>query len=291
MKLLRTSRVVRTLVAVCALVAVAGVAACARQTDSEQPPEEVRAPAADHRDGHHFRGHHFRGPVRVAIETALEHGDLSADQHASVERLAADLSAQAGDRHEMRRQLRATAIDVVRVGSSNSDQYEQAIEAAAEAIERRVRVSSDAVKELHAILDADQRSVVADRLRERLEERWQGRHRGHRGHRFKQIAKHLALTSLQIDKLKLLRDQFMDKRERLRPTRDELHALLDAFETDDFDQALDRLTAAKSELLRERLASAGENADAVLSLLGVVQRELLADLIERGPPAALKGDG
>lgn len=289
MQLQRVPHRVRRIIAGCALVAVIGLVACARRADDAPPPERTPAATADHRDDQ--RGHHVRGPLRVVIETVMEHGDLSVDQRESVELITADLAAQAGDRREVRRQLRAAAIDVVRSGSTNPEEYEQTIEATAEAIERRARVGSDALKELHALLDADQRAAVAERLRERIEERRHGHHHHHRGHRFKQIAKHLALTSLQIDKLKLLRDQLMDKRERLRPTRDELHALLDSFEGDDFDAALDRFTAAKGELLRERLAGASETADAALSLLGVVQRELLADVIERGPRAVLKGDG
>jgi hypothetical protein len=42
--------------------------------------------------------------------------------------------------------------------------------------------------------------------------------------------------------------------------------------------------------MREHIAHAGENTDAVLTLLTDGQRDLLADLIDRGPRQVLLGE-
>jgi len=291
---LRKWRSLRTLAAGVALAVLVGFAACANQIDGTEPgdeasPQRLAAQRDDGTDAHHH-GRHFRGPARVVLETALQHGELTAKQREAVRAIGADLEVGDEAKQQMREKVRALAVDVVRSGSADSEQVEQAIDQVTEAIGRRMRASSAALKELHGTLDADQRAAVADKLRERIAEPWGGRHHGGHGKGFKRIAAHLMLTALQIDKLKFLREQLIGKRKRLRPTREELVALVDAFEGDDFHEALDQLTSQKSALLRERLSRAGEHTDTLLSLLGTEQRLLLAELIERGPHAVMRGD-
>ena len=69
-----------------------------------------------------------------------------------------------------------------------------------------------------------------------------------------------------------------------------MHALVDAFEGDDFGAALDALHAEKAEFLRAHVARAGDRTDTVLAIFTPEQRDLLADLILEGPTKVLYGE-
>jgi hypothetical protein len=78
--------------------------------------------------------------------------------------------------------------------------------------------------------------------------------------------------------------------QKLRPSRDELDALVDAFEGDDFRTALDTLHERKAKLLRAHVGRVGDRTDTVLSIFTPEQRDLLADLILDGPSKVLYGE-
>lgn len=276
---------------VAALVGVAALlsaGACTVRTDRTQQPDrsptqEATEQVAEGADEHH-RHHHHR-PLRVVFETVLEHGDLTAEQAETVEAIRADLRFGREAKGRMKKQMRSAAIDIVRSGTADSEQFDQTVDQAAAAIEERMSAHGDAMKELHAILDADQRAAVADILRQRIDERW-GKHHRHRHKKgLKKLATHLMLSHFQITKLKALHQQLAGEGKRLKPSREELMALVDAFEGEDFDQAVDEFHREKMAMLHARLSRAGEVTDTVLSLLSSGQRDLLADLIEHGPRA------
>ena len=87
-----------------------------------------------------------------------------------------------------------------------------------------------------------------------------------------------------------MHQELMGPTKRLKPSRDELESLVTAFEGDEFEQALDGFQAEKIAILHKRLARAGEHTDTVLTLLDDGQRELLADLMERGPKAVFQAE-
>ncbi|MBW2527235.1 MAG: hypothetical protein JRI23_23845 [Deltaproteobacteria bacterium] len=236
-----------------------------------------------------MRHHHHHKPLRVVFEAALEHGDLSAVQAATVREIQADLRSDREERRARREKLRAAAVEVVRSGTADSKQFEQAVQKATAAIEERMQAHSDALIELHAILDVDQREGVADALRARLEKRFGERRAKKHRHRkgLERIVAYLMLSQLQIDELRAMHRELMGPEKRLRPTREELESLVTAFEGDQFEAALESFQKGKVALLNEHIARAGEHTDTVLAILDAGQRALLADLIERGPRGVL----
>ena len=282
------NRTIRTLVASLGLVAAVGVAACATAVDSqqEQAAEQQRAEEQ----------HRFRGPVGVVVDVALAHADLSDAQTADLRDISESMQMDSEEKKLLRDELKASAVDIVRSGTTDSEQFDEAVTKATAAIQRRMLETNDAMKDIHATLDADQRLAVADVLRDRINERF-GYAEGEDGEAkrkmtFKRFAKHMALSTLQIDKLKMLRDELKSENDKKRahPTREELLALVDAFEGNDFGKAVDAFHAEKIEIMRDRFSRAGEHTDTVLSILSEGQRNLLADLIDQGPKKVLLGE-
>jgi len=261
-------------------LALAGVTACVTATDRTEPGGDVPAEQAAEQARIH-------GPVGKVLETALEHGELSAEQVEVVEAIQADLRAEQADKQLVREQLRASAAAIVRAGSTDSEQLEQAVDQAAKAIAHRMRAGSLALQELHGILDARQRGLVADKLQERLaEHRDSHDRRAHDRRHFKRLASYLVLSALQIRQLETLKQKLGgDHEERARQHREEIDQLVEAFRGEDFPQQLDRFQANKLGVMHEHIAAASEHTDAVLTLLSFQQRAALADLIELGPEA------
>jgi hypothetical protein len=288
----RFTRPLRSLAALGGLVVLVGAAACAVRADRTDSTEgEGAQPLAEQADeGERARHRHHHAPLRRVFEAVLEQGDLSAEQDATVREIQAELQVDREAKRLGREKFKAAAVGIVRSGTADSEQFERAVEQATAAIEERMDVHSDALLELHAILDTDQRVAVADGLRERIAKRFGERKQAHRKKGIKRVVSYLMLSPLQLDKLKAMRQELMGPTKRLRPSRDELEALVAAFEGDEFEKALDAFQDEKIDILKKRLARAGEHTDTVLTLLDDGQRELLADLIERGPKAVFQAE-
>ena len=257
-------------------LAVAGCSASAGQTETEQQAPTQQAKAEKH----------WRGPAVIVIDAAREHGQLSAEQLATLKVIEAELDGQRESRHETRQRLRASAASIVRSGSADPFEMDRALSEVSTTMEARMRASSNALIEVHGILDTEQRNLVADALETQLEERRARHAQRHRHHRqFKRLVKRLALTAAQLAELESVKAEMQAKEQRVKPTRVEVDALIDAFRTDDFPRDLEAFQADKIELMRERLASASEQTDTLLILLVPDQRELLANLIQFGPEA------
>jgi len=254
------------LVAVLGLAPITGVAACS--SGEEAPAEKVEAPQA-------------RGPAAILIGETLDWGELSVDQEAAVLTIHEDLILDHDTRSEMKKELRAAAAGVVRAGHAESPEFKEAVERALVVVEERMLASSNAIKDVHQLLQPDQRVLVADALRVRIEDHREKAELREHDARFKNVAKKLMLSSLQIDKLKMLRNKASDDHKHGPPSHEEILALVDAFEREDFAATLDEFNEAKREKMREHVARAGEHAGTALSLLEGHQRVLLADLIEK----------
>lgn len=267
---------------------VGAAAACAAQVDQKAPEpqepasQELRAPA----------GRHFKGPVAVVIEAARTHGNLSADQAGTLDTIAAELEAEHGSHKALHEKLRTTAVAVVRSGTADTKEFQASVDEAALAIEERIGRRVDALEEIHATLEPSQRARVAAALRAKLEERFGRKREGEprRAEGFRRFAAHLVLSNVQIDQLQALQKDLFGEREQLHPSRDELFALVDAFEGENFSAALDDLREKKSKVLRAKVATAGKRTDTVLSIFTPEQREILAELILDGPRKVLLGD-
>jgi len=251
-----------------ALSSATAVAACASTEEEKEPTvQEVR--------------HHQRGALNAVIEASMEAADLTTDQRAEIETIRDRFRPDDETRRKLREEMRSTASEVVRDGTTQTERFEAAVERAATAIEARIEMSSLAVKDVHELLTPEQRTAVAGVLRERVDQKW-GKVRRDRHEGFRQFTTELALTPEQIAEIEKVRDRVMGQSKRLRPSAEELYDLIAAFETEDFAVALDDFHAEKAPLLRDKLADAGDNADAVLGILEDEQRALLADIIEEG---------
>jgi hypothetical protein len=260
------------LIASVGIASSAFVAACTAEVDEKPKVEQLQE-----------RSHH-RGPVTHVIEAARAHGSLTAEQVAAIDAIEARVDIAKEDKAAIKDKLRTAASTVVRSGTADSEQFDEAVDVAMTAVEERIALVSESLAEIHGMLDADQRAAVADALRTRIAERYEAR-KQRRAHRkgLSKLASRLMLDADQQEKLKAMKKELLSDRKRLRPSREELESLIDAFEGDDFVAAMDTFHAEKLALLRTRVADAGAHADTMLSLLDDKQRKALAELIELGP--------
>src|SRR5262245_58275385 len=141
----RARRVFLTIAAAVGAAALMGAAACAsRVADSEPKPERQR----------------YEGPVTTVIDAAIEHGDLSAEQETAVEASRERMSADSDAKRELRQRMRSAAGKMVRGGAADPEELSRAVDEATAAIEERMELGTSALKEVHAMLDADQRGAV-----------------------------------------------------------------------------------------------------------------------------------
>lgn len=273
----RRSRLVR-IAAVTGTVALLGAAACAAQVQEKPKDDDVTVQEITAK-----KGRHFKRPVQVVIETVRAHAGLTIEQEQTLDEIVAELEEERGTHKQLREKFRSSAVAIVRSGTTDSEEFDRTVDEAVSVFEKRARRHADALDEIHAILDADQRAAVAAALRVQIDEKLGGG-RDHQRHRegFRRFASHLMLSKLQLDKIETLKKELVGEKQRLRPTREELHALVDAFEGEDFRTALDEFHQKKLAILREHIADAGERTDSALAILTPEQRVLLADLIQDG---------
>lgn len=266
-----------------ALAASIGIASIATVacTQSVEAPQDERAKAASE------LRHHRHGPLHAVVEAAFERGDLSEEQHAAIEVIRDRVDAERSNRHAIKERFRAPASDIVRAGSADSDQFDAATEEAVRVIEARMRLTSSALTEVHAVLEAEQRVAVASALRARIAERFDRKAKRTQKHkRFEKVVGYLMLTPVQIAGLERVRTEILGDEKVLRPSREELEAIVDAFEGDEFGAAVQSFQDRKLTLIRGRVKHLAKHTNTALSLLTDEQRDLLAELIEVGPEAA-----
>lgn len=264
-----------------ALVVATALVGTACTNRVEAPKPEPAETASE------VRRHEHRGPLRMLVRTVVEHGDLSEEQHDEILAIQDRATAARLDRRAIKQRLRLSASTIVRSGTADSDDFDGAVDITMGAIEYRVSITADAIKEIHAVLDARQRLLVAAALRERVAEKFERRekHRETKRARVEKVKAYLMLTDDQMKKLEEIRNELVGDDQSMRTTHAQVDDLVKAFEGDDFATELDAFQASKLEILRGRAAHMAGHADTALSVFSVDQRELLADLIEVGPEA------
>ncbi len=256
---------------------------------AEQDPQGEAAEQAREAQARQDRS----GPVLALIEVARQDAFLSLEQEQALDELAAELEDDQEGFRALREQARAAAVAVVRAGAIEPGERDRLVAEGVAAIEEHVLRTMDAIEVVHAILEPDQRAAVADGLRARLDERFAETKKDHEArHRngFARFASHLVLSEKQVDELAAARKELMGDADKLRPSREEMYGLVDAFASDDVRPAMDALHARVSRVLRARVARASDRADSVLSIFTPAQRDLLADLILEGPSKMILGE-
>lgn len=262
-----------------------GAGACAAQV--EQPSEDQ--PVSQELEA---SKHHRKSPVKLVITAARDHADLSEEQLLTIDAIDAEFDGECSSFKTMRKELRNSAVAVVRAGTADSVAFDQSVADAVAAIEERVQKNIDALVEIHSILEPEQRAAVADALHTHLDQKFgKKRDRADKPREgFDRFADYMLLSNDQIKQLTAMKDELMGDKRRLRPSPDELYGLVDAFEGEDFAPAVDAFHAEKSRLIQAHVAQAGQRTDTVLSIFTPEQRELLADLILEGPRKVLFGE-
>lgn len=268
------------------VVVLAGVVACAARV---QDNSEQAGATAKHLTAH--SAEHLRGPVNAVVEAVRAHGHLTVAQQKTLDAIAHGLEEDRVSRTALHHKLRASAAAIVRSGSADSAQFERSVDQAMRVLEQRVNQRESALERIHDLLSPEQRAAVAAALRARIDEKFGRRCRRemHRHAAFKRLASYLSLSASQIDQLKAAKKELFGEKKQLRPTRAELLALVNAFEGDRFSGALKAFSKKKMAIVRQRVSRAGRHADSMLALLTPDQRNLLADLILKGPSKVLFG--
>lgn len=272
------SRLVLTLVGAVALV---GAAACAAKVERQ---EDVAAQQA--------KAERQWSPVKVVIDAARVHGNLSIAQEDTLDAIEVELDANHESCAAMREKFRGTAAAMVRSGTVDQEEFDRNVAEAVKLIEERIQQTNDALEEIHAILEPEQREAVADALHDYVDSKFGPKpeleERHPRG--FKRFASELMLSALQVKQLMAIKKELIGNKRELRPSAEELHAMIDAFAGNDFSTALADFHAKKRRILLDRVTHASERADTVLSIFTPEQRDLLADLILEGPSKVLLGE-
>lgn len=258
-----------------------GTTACAARVQDKAQKTDV-APAGLAAQS----ARHFHGPVNAVIAATRANVQLTAAQKQTLKAIESDLRTGRTSRHAMHKQLRSSAAAVVRSGTADSALFNKSVDEAVHIITKRADAMTNALEELHATLTPDQRKTVAAALRARIDRRY-GHHHRRRG--FRRLASYLMLSTQQVDALEAMKKKLLGEQKRLRPTRKQLLALADAFQGDHFDSALEAFRADKLAILRAHVALAGERTDTILGIFTPEQRDLLADLILKGPEKVLLG--
>ncbi len=240
---------------------------------SKEPAPERAEPRSD-----------ARGAAMV-LEIAMDEAELTADQAEVVEAIGERVLARRAARAAKHAEMRLAASDMIRSGGQSPEALEAKADELMRVAEERIELEAAALKQLHAVLRPEQRVVVADAVRERIEQRVREREARERSSGVGKLARYLVLDAGQIRALGQLRQELWPRGEEVRPSREEMEGLIDAFETDAFPTELDQLYARKREIARRHLLGAADRADGALSLLSDGQRDLLADLVEKGPEA------
>lgn len=266
-------------------VGALALAACTARV-ADNTPQQADAPAKTTEAARHL--HH---PVGVVIDAARSAGNLDAAQAQRLDTIAGELKADSAGRRALREKLRTSVAAVVRSGTADTKAFDRSVSAAVDAFQSRADQSVAALEEIHDILTPAQRAAVAANLRDRVNQRFSERRQGdaRHGKGFARAVSALALSALQVQQLQAIKKELLGERKQLRPSRAELLSLVDAFEGEDFSAALETFRGKKMAILRERVAHAGARTDTVLSIFTPQQRDLLADLVVKGPGEVLLG--
>jgi Spy/CpxP family protein refolding chaperone len=229
------------------------------------------------------------GHVKLAAE-ALSEVPLRADQRAQIEKLAATADAGQAAVRTARRDLMAAIADQIAAGQIDKNTLQPKIDAIGVAALGTQTTERAGLEQLHAILDASQRSLFVDTLRDKIQARWQ-EHAGHAGHGHEGMKARWAelnLTDAQEAQIKaILKDEFSATRGQWKDGFDRGQKTLEAFKGDAFVMAE---VAPAVDMRAKSTEMAGRFVDIatkVLPILTPEQRALAAQKLHARATAAV----
>jgi Spy/CpxP family protein refolding chaperone len=230
------------------------------------------------------------GRIKLAAE-ALGEVPLRADQRAQIEKLAATADAGQTAVRTARRDLMAAIADQIAAGQIDKTALQPKIDAIGTAALSTQATERAGLEQLHGILDASQRSLFVDTLREKIQARWQ-EHAGHAGHGGHEGMKarwaELNLSDAQEAQIKaIMKDEFSGTRGEWKNGFDRGQKTLEAFKGDTFvmDQVAPAIDMrAKSTEMAGRFV---DIATKVLPILTPEQRALAAQKLQARAAAAV----
>jgi Spy/CpxP family protein refolding chaperone len=138
------------------------------------------------------------GPVKL-IGDAFGDVPLTASQRAAIEQMAIDAEARHADARAARKDLMVAIAAQIESGTIDRAALQPKVDAVAAAMQKAQPADRAALEQLHAMLNADQRSAFVDALESRIKGKM-GEAKDHHG--MKQWAEDLQLSDAQRDQIK-----------------------------------------------------------------------------------------
>jgi Spy/CpxP family protein refolding chaperone len=186
------SRTIRFALPIALALTVPVLGGCGGSASSEPPATAenavTRAPVAQS----------AHGPVKL-IGDAFGDVALTASQRTTIEQMATDAEARHADARAARKDLMLAIAAQVETGTIDRTALQPKIDAVAAAMQKAQPADRAALEQLHAMLNADQRSAFVDALESRIKGKM-SEARDH--HPMKQWAEDLQLSDAQRDQIK-----------------------------------------------------------------------------------------
>jgi hypothetical protein len=274
-------RSARSLAAAAALGLLFGTAGCnARSGEPVQASAETAAaePAAATRPT----------SLRGALSSSLAEIQVRPEQQAAVARLRTSLGTRPAAVRAAHEKLGNALTEAVLAGKVDAAQMAPLIDGLAAAVEAAKPTFQAEANELHATLDAAQRTALVEATRTRFKGMWH--HAAKRGEDSMlgpvgEIARKLSLTDDQIEAIRAaaqsaMGESFHAKREERQQIKAHLEALGEAFESETFDAKALGVGGDGAEMARERVERIVTLVGVALPALDADQRAKLAEHIQ-----------
>lgn len=203
--------------------------------------EEDDATSADLKAHHR---HHHHGGFAMFILMAADTVGVTPEQQAAVDKIKADLHAKMGPAHDAEKALLLTLADGVAAGNIDTAKVDAAVAQVSAAAGQVHAATADAVNQLHAVLRAEQRAALVDKV----EAQWMlwrtanadeaTAHEHEQGGRIAHMQEALSLSADQVEKIKTgFAAQMASVQGKFDPAEAEAHmkAFGAAFTADTFD--------------------------------------------------------
>jgi Spy/CpxP family protein refolding chaperone len=239
----------------------------------------------EHRQRHH-------GGVLMLIAMSLKDLDLAGDQRASVEKIRTDLLAKMEPARAAGRDVANTLADGVAAGAIDRAKADAGIDKLVTQVQGLNDASRDSLNQLHAVLSAQQRAALVDKLQSHWE-KWKEAHGEdekddpqHRNGHLLGLVQTLGVTQAEAQKIKTNFHELMKaspQDQQHKEVQDHMQAFASAFKSDKFDaKTLTGANAANGHIARWGATRRARFLEAAAPVLTPDQRAKLAQMIREG---------